>query len=355
MKPVRLLSAFLFALTALVVAYGAFWLFITWQMREAITAALQPQGPLVPSYESIERRFDPLRASFVVHDLAVSYEDPGKSRATWQAGDVEIKTDLFGGYSMRIAMPPTQDLHIETPEAAKDYRILSEKGMLSLYTNDAENYEVLLEALTLVVQDRTQNMPENVLSTRNIYLAYDDSRSASQYGWRFTAKHLETEHYPLIDSLRLGWRVKNMPPLEPSLIANLREAETPETKVAAVTALLEEAARYNTVLYIDDIGLRVGELKLDVSGDVAVDERLRPEGRLNLMTNAVGALVEWLSKNNMVRTGQGQFVAGLMQNSKASINLQLTASSGALQINGIPIGLVPGIPQMLEQHYAARK
>lgn len=342
----RFTSAFLFALTLLIVIYTSFWFYTMQKTEEGLVASLRDILGGDISYDQAEWNYDLSRINITVTNTVSRF----KNKTTGDTyihhlGDLSVSSDIFQNFHVVIEFPQQQRIKVEKERKIVDSYLLNLDGArLSFYPNiEGGELEFVTDAIHIV--DKNQN---KVLSSSDMFFTKSGGgRTVKPNAWKFSANKMNW-YIPIFDE----------PVSMYSFLFNAQLQRFPTMSMKDIYAFLlqRDKADFNTLLSnlfhdlhqrgstVDMRELRIVAEKGDWSsaqGDLFFDDQLRPFGMLSISTNQAMEVVRWLTDKGIMVPEfleENNNIRKLLKKRNAVLELSLQLKSGIAYFNGLTSG-----------------
>jgi hypothetical protein len=311
------------AVLVVALAWMSFWFFASISLERGIRAYIEgPQEGVEVMAGDIGVTGFPNRLDTTLTDLVVTLPE---TQTQWRAPFAQLLALVYRPTELILAVAPTHA--ITTP-----FQSIA-------ISNDRARASVALSASTDLALDRAT-------------LVIDDGRALSSLGWEASLAQTrlsiaETD----ISTYRLGAEgldieLSVIPPELPGRFSRVHlDATAGFTKPWDRFAMNAERLPQFTQIRVDDLSLSWGPMRFEARGDLDVDMRGRPEGRLELSVRNWRAALDALDRMGLLGERVGPAVEfGLAALADGdTLSAPLVFQAGIMRLGPLPLGPAPNL------------
>lgn len=339
---IKFISAFLFAVIALVGLHFGAWFVAADLAQEKLIASINNMAGFRIEVGALHKSGYPENIKLNMEDVIIHWKEPnGKQAITLRTGNMAMSTDFLAQQRLRITFDKNQQLIYRSDDARLTYNVLLDGGTLSIYQHE-NVHEMRFDLHSMTVMNAETSTP--VLKTGDAYLSRESGNIyANSWLGRMTANRItlgdgeETYKTVSIDS-----GVDNFPRgLGGDLIA---WAFSPQQRERIEETIVDKISNNNTTFEVNEFRIDQDDFWITMRGDLQLDARARPEGSLSLTTNMPDPLMHYLRQReiiNDIALAQNKYIVKMLSGERDHTSLRFECTDGNLSLQGAPVGVVP--------------
>lgn len=311
------------AVLVLALAWMGFWFFAATSLERGIrNYVASPQEGVEVTAADVSVVGFPNRLDTTLTDLVVTLPE---TQTEWRAPFAQLLALVYRPTELILAVAPTHELATPLQSIA--------------FTNDRARASVALSASTDLALDRAT-------------LVIDEGRALSSLGWeaslaqtRLSIAETDASTYRL-GAEGLDIELNAIPPELPRRFSRLHlDATAGFTKPWDRHAMNAERLPQITRIRVDDLSLSWGPMRFEARGDLNVDARGRPDGRLELSIVNWRAALDALDRLGLLGERLGPAVElGLAALADGdTLGAPLVFQAGIMRLGPLPLGPAPNL------------
>ncbi len=349
----RIFSAFLFAITLIILLFGGFWYYTMDRYESLLVQTLNNTFKGSVSYQSVQWQYDPRQIHMTLRNVHVKVK---KENIIYdhKLSRVELYADFFSSYKLQMKLPQKQEIIVSKNENKKYFQLQMSGGMLSFYKNVSAKSEVSLTYNLLLIHHknaaifsskagyinyRLQEITKNNnmlvgvnLGAGNIRFFLNSSKKPTLKTGQFFAD-LELLASPQWSKIFFPFLVEtNLQGLKQSVRAFLTEVKSNK-------------------LNINDMRWIHNQKSTGILASLSLDARGRLQGGATITTNNIEDFKALLLDIKLLPSRSLIFndkIKRALKHKKGSRFLaRVDVEQGLVKINGINAGLAPSLEEML--------
>ena len=346
---IRILSAFIFAISLLCICFMGFWYGSMHMAKGRVEEVLKNALNAELSYTSIEPRYELAQVNMVLHDVRVKIPYQNGKYIQYEAERVGVKSDFLGRYKIEFSLPTDQVLRaVSSASREVVYDATLESGKLFLYPN---NREIALSYLHADISEEGQRIVRAGVGDIIVKLP-STTQTVLDVALKDVRGQLfvdgETARLP---SLLIQGEFNGFPQLTDVFFPIfMRRTVSEWEKVFNDTSRRVADAR-GSVDFEDFIVRFVNGQSFSLKGRLSLDERIRLRGDLDVTSSSQKVFVDLLNAVRLVGVQAEQYNIGLdrvLERQKQSpFRYNVSVNQGNVLVNTVVIGVVFPFLQML--------
>lgn len=348
---IRLVSAFLFAIVALVAAHFGVWWFYAEKVEGHIRSTAANMSDFQITLGEAQRSGYPFNVQHEFRGAHVKWvSGNGDVSIDYGVRDLTVTAEMLSWDKVTVRLGRDQTLAIAiNGERAVDYDVLMEGGLLTLVRYDnTEEGAFNFNGMSLMQDNRP------VIRLTASYLTRVKEARSGANSWRTSINNVVFDpiyfgRQQSIERLLADFTLSRQ--LGDQHVNLLKALFTKDSlRQDNIVAFLRDLQQSNMGLHLNGFQYNQDPFWVTLRGDVKLDEELRPQGALSMSTNAIDFVMLYLKDYHDVDQSallRNKFLYRLVTGSRDTLNLSLGFDRGQLTMNGLPMGFVYPLPTMM--------
>ncbi len=339
---IKFISAFLFAVIALIGLHFGAWFVAADLAQEKLIASINTMPGFRIEVGALHKSGYPENINLKMEDVVLHWKEPkGKQAITLRTGNMTMSTDFLAQQRLKITFDKNQQLIYTANDERLVYNVLLDGANLSIYQHEGV-HEMRFDLHSMTVMDAETSTP--VLKTGDAYFSRESGNiNARSWLGRMTANRVTLgDEGMAYKTISADSSVTNFPRgLGGDIIY---WAFLPQQREEIEEKIVDKISENNTTFEVNEFRIDQENFWITMRGDLKLDTRTRPEGNLSLTTNMPDPLMHYLRKQeiiNDIALAQNKYIVKMLSGERDHTSLRFECTDGNLSLQGAPVGVVP--------------